>query len=171
VTRLVFRLGVIAAVTAAGLAGGEAASARTYEHARQTGKRCSTCHTSKAPNVTNLNPAGRYFLEHRTLEGFAAGGRAAKPPGAAPSAALRQGLAVYERACVMCHGARGKGTALAMPLTGDRKHATTDALAIEVITEGIAGTAMMPFKGVLSEREIREVARYIMTMKPAGGGR
>ena len=153
---------------------GQVVSARTYEHARQTGKRCSTCHTSKAPHVTNLNPAGQYFLQHRTLEGFtppAAGQRTGGKPQAAPAAALRPGLAVYNRACVLCHGPGGKGTALAMPLTGERKHARTEALAVAVISGGIDGTAMMAFKGVLSEPEIRDVARYVMTLRSPAGGR
>lgn len=168
---LLTRVGVIAAVGSMAVMAVQAASAGTYENARQTGKRCSTCHTSKAPNVTNLNAAGRYFLQHRTLRGFTPGQRAVSKPVGAPGAAPQPGLAVYNRVCVLCHGPGGKGTALAMPLTGKRKHATSEALAVEVITGGLEGTAMMAFKGVLSDREIRDVARYVMTLKPAAGGR
>ena len=172
--RLLLRAGGTAAAVATMVMVGQVLLAGTYEHARQTGKRCSTCHTSKAPHVTNLNDAGRYFLQHRTLEGFTpppAGQRTVDKTQAARAAALRPGLAVYNRACVLCHGPGGKGTALAMPLTGERKHARTEALAVTVITGGIDGTAMMAFQGVLSEREIRDVARYVMTLKAAAGRR
>jgi mono/diheme cytochrome c family protein len=170
---LIRAVGTAAAVATIAVVG-PVVSAGTYEHARQTGKRCSTCHTSKAPHVTNLNAAGQYFLQHRTLEGFTpppAGQRNADKPQASPAAELRPGLAVYNRACVLCHGPGGKGTALAMPLTGERKHARTEALAVEVITGGIDGTAMMAFKGVLSEREIHDVARYVMTLRSPDGAR
>jgi mono/diheme cytochrome c family protein len=151
------------------------ASARTYEHARQVGKRCSTCHASKAPHVSNLNSAGRYFLEHRTLDGYdprpAAGRGRTKPSTAQPVPGGPPGLVVFNRTCLLCHGPAGKGTALATPLTAQRKHATTEAAAVEVITNGIKGTTMAPFKGTLTEREIRDVAKYVMTLQPARSGK
>ena len=171
-----------AVVLAAAMVMGQAASARTYEHARQVGKRCSTCHDSKAPQVANLNAVGRYFLEHRTLDGYKPGpapGTAKPPVGAGITKKPAQnsaevdppGLAVFDRMCAVCHGPGGTGTALAMPLTGERAHATTVAAAVAVITNGIPDTPMGPFKTVLSEREIRDVAEYVMTLKVAKRGR
>ena len=147
-------------------------SAGKYEYARQVGKRCSTCHESKRPHVANLNAAGRYFLEHRTLEGY-------KPAAPAPQTSRRApegspsdpGLAVYNRACVVCHGPTGQGTALAGPLTAERKHARTEAEAVAVIADGIDGTAMAAFKGALTEREIRDVANYVMSLAPRRSGK
>lgn len=162
----VIKVGVWTAfVLAAAVVVGQAASARTYEHARQVGKRCSTCHDSKAPHAANLNAVGRYFLEHRTLEGYKPG--ITTKPAQTAAEVDPPGLAVYNRTCVVCHGPGGAGTALAMPLTGERTHATTAAAAVAVITNGIPGTAMGPFKTVLSEREIRAVAEYVMTLKVA----
>ena len=142
-------------------------SAGTYEYARQVGKRCSTCHDSTRPHVANLNSAGRYFLEHRTLDGYKPAAAAARPskPVSDP------GLAIYDRACVVCHGPAGKGTALAAPLTAERKHARTEAEAMAVITDGIEGTAMAAFKGALSEEEIRDVARYVMSLRSRRDGK
>lgn len=44
--------------------------ARTYEHARAVGARCSTCHDTHRPGIENLNARGRWFMRHRTLDGF-----------------------------------------------------------------------------------------------------
>jgi cytochrome c5 len=139
-------------------------SARTYEHARLVGKRCSTCHDSKKPHLANLNAAGRYFLTRRTLDGYTpAAGRLAQRGRASSSASL--GRSVFTRSCSVCHGAEGQGTALAKALTGPRQHARTEAAAIQVIRNGIEGTTMAPFGTALKDDEIRAVARYVMTMK------
>jgi mono/diheme cytochrome c family protein len=74
------------------------------------------------------------------------------------------GETVFKQYCIACHGADGKLginnakdlTASVMPLK-DRIHQ---------ITEGKAGTAMTPFKSMLSEAEIKQVAAY--TMKLSG---
>jgi cytochrome c6 len=144
-------------------------AAGTYEHARRLGKRCSTCHDSTKPHLANLNDAGRYFLEHRTLDGYKPGPSASSGGQPAGGAGSDPGLAVYTRACAVCHGPEGRGTALAAPLTGERNHARTEAEAVGVITNGIDGTAMTSFKSALSEREIRDVARYVMSLMPRRG--
>lgn len=138
--------------------------ARTYEHARLVGKRCSTCHDSKKPHLANLNAAGRYFLTRRTLDGYTpAAGRVAHGGRAQSSASL--GRAVFTRSCSVCHGADGQGTALAKALTGPRQYAHTEATAIQVIRNGIKGTTMAPFGAALKDDELRAVARYVMTLK------
>lgn len=156
-------LGVIGCAAIA-VAGWDAVpSARTYEHARLLGKRCSACHDSKKPHLANLNGAGRYFLTHRTLDGYTpAAGRVAQR-GAASSASL--GRSVFSRSCSVCHGADGQGTALAKALIGSCQHARTEAAAIQVIRNGIKGTTMAPFGTALKDEEIRAVAKYVMTLK------
>lgn len=70
------------------------------------------------------------------------------------------GEGVFKQYCVACHGVDGKLginnskdlTASVMPLK-DR---------IEQITNGKAGTAMTPFKSILTEDQIRQVAVYTM---------
>lgn len=74
------------------------------------------------------------------------------------------GEAIFKQYCIACHGVDGKLgmnnakdlSASVMPYN-DRVHQ---------ITEGKAGTAMTPFKSMLSEAEIKQVAAY--TMKLSG---
>ena len=157
-------LGVIGCAAIA-VAGWDAVpSARTYEHARLVGKRCSTCHDSKQPHLANLNEAGRYFLTRRTLDGYTpSAGRVAQRGRALSDPSL--GRSVFSRSCSVCHGADGQGTALAKALTGPRQHARTEAAAIQVIRNGIKGTTMAPFGTALKDEEIRAVAKYVMTLK------
>lgn len=141
-------------------------SADTYEHARALGARCSTCHDSTRPHLANLNDAGRHFLRYRSLDGYKpAAVPAAQASGRQP-AAPAPGLAVYTRSCAACHGPKGEGTVLAGALNGPRKHAATQAAAIEVITNGIKGTAMASFRNALTEQEIIDVAKYVTSLLP-----
>ena len=153
------------------------ASAGTYQHARALGTRCSTCHDSKKPHLANLNEAGKYFLARRTLDGYKPAAALAKPPStrkpapAKPAGSASAGLAVYTRSCAVCHGPQGRGTALAAALTGPRKHATTEAAAVQVIKNGVKGTAMVSFAAALTEQEIRDVAKYVMTLRSSQPGK
>ena len=136
--------------------------ARTYENARATGKRCSTCHDSKHPNLANLNAAGRYYLKHRTLDGYTP---SAKPATAPRPPASDPGRAVYVDACAACHGEKGEGTTVAGALTGARKYARTEAETIAVIRKGIEGTVMASFADALTDAQIRAVARYVTGLR------
>lgn len=166
------KVAAAALFAAAVAAAGDNASAGTYQYARATGSRCSTCHDSKRPHLANLNARGQYFLQHRTLDGYtlpAASseertGTKQKPQGS-PSSTRPPGLAVYTQSCAVCHGPGGRGTPLAAALAGPRKHATTEAAALTVIKNGIKGTAMASFGGALTDQEIRDVAKYVMTLK------
>jgi hypothetical protein len=43
------------------------------EYTQKEKKACSFCHTSataKEANAKNLNDAGKYYLEHKTLDGY-----------------------------------------------------------------------------------------------------
>jgi mono/diheme cytochrome c family protein len=168
---------VSAGLTLAAIVGGALVSARTYEHARALGTRCSTCHTSTRPHVSNLNAAGRHFLKHRTLDGYvpqAPRSASTRPDAQAPSADQRKpagqdpaspGVAVFQRTCAVCHGDKGQGTALAKPLTGLPQHARTEAEIAAVVRDGIKGTSMAAFRETLTAKEIASVARYVASLR------
>ena len=66
-SRVLWGLSVAVTATWAATVG---TGARSYEHARAVGTRCSTCHDTHKPGIENLNASGRWFMRHRTLEGF-----------------------------------------------------------------------------------------------------
>ena len=71
------------------------------------------------------------------------------------------GQAIYNTHCAICHGADGrKGLAGAKMLPDSRLSVEERVL---LITHG-KGT-MMPYKGILSKEEIRQVAEYTLTLK------
>jgi mono/diheme cytochrome c family protein len=158
---------------------GTLVSARTYEHARALGTRCSTCHTSTRPHVSNLNAAGQYFLKHRTLDGYVPEAQPRRPPSTGPDAQARSaeqrkpagqdpaspGVAVFQRTCAVCHGDKGQGTALAKPLTGPPQHARTEAEIAALVRDGIKGTSMAAFRETLTAKEIASVARYVASLR------
>ncbi len=83
------------------------------------------------------------------------------PPGSSSSkskTASNPGKKVYRQYCVTCHGVGGD-----MQLNGAKDFRLSE-LSLEervlVITNG--RRLMTPFKGMLSEKEIREVAAYTM---------
>jgi cytochrome c553 len=75
--------------------------------------------------------------------------------------ALKNGEAIYNVACVACHGKDGKLG------VGGAKDLTASILSheekVEMITNGKG--LMTPFKGQLSEQEIEAVASYVDSMK------
>jgi aldose sugar dehydrogenase len=86
-------------------------------------------------------------------------------------------LALYKAKCQSCHLADGNSPVAAMNFAnGEWKHGTTVAELSKVISEGVPGTAMLPFKAQLSEEEIEGLANYVRTFdkklkpeKPAKG--
>jgi mono/diheme cytochrome c family protein len=92
---------------------------------------------------------------------------------AVPSAQTKKPAAreLYVTMCQMCHGPEGKAPIKEMGFVGRKwKHGTKTADMIKVVTNGVPGTAMMPFEGRLTEQEIRDLARYVRsldkTLKP-----
>ncbi|MBS1878645.1 MAG: PQQ-binding-like beta-propeller repeat protein [Actinobacteria bacterium] len=76
------------------------------------------------------------------------------------------GKSVFAENCSICHGSDGHGgnggpDLLTMP------KAKTEAGAIEQVTDG--GGGMPPFKGTLSEEEIKDVAAYVANDIVGGG--
>lgn len=79
------------------------------------------------------------------------------PPTAAPD-----GMAIFKKNCVACHGPDGK-----LGLTGAKDLSASVlpvADRIQIITNG--KNVMTPFKALLSEAEIRAVAAYTISLNP-----
>ena len=80
--------------------------------------------------------------------------------GAESSNAAVDGAKVFKQYCVLCHGIDGKlGVSEAKDLSVSTK---TEEERIAIITNG--KNTMTPFKGVLSEAEIKAVAAYTITL-------
>ena len=72
------------------------------------------------------------------------------------------GMAIFRKNCVACHGPDGK-----LGLTGAKDLSASVlpvADRIQIITNG--KNVMTPFKALLSEAEIRAVAEYSRTLNP-----
>ncbi len=76
---------------------------------------------------------------------------------------LAKGEATFKKLCVACHGSTGE-----MSLNGAKKFSES-VLSLEerilVITNG--KNMMTPYKGILSEEEIKTVAAYTMELTKA----
>lgn len=88
-----------------------------------------------------------------------------------PAPAADPGKTVYlEKGCVTCHGPDGKGDG---PVGGALKpkprnfsdatwkKGTDLASVITTISTGLPGTGMAPYKGTLTDAEIKAVAEYV----------
>ena len=69
---------------------------------------------------------------------------------------------LYRINCQMCHGLNGKALIPEMAFVGRKwKHGTKSADMVKVITEGVKGTPMLPFKSKFTEAQIKALARYV----------
>lgn len=71
------------------------------------------------------------------------------------------GKALYKTHCAICHGSDGKKGLAGAKMLPDSKLTIEERMLL--ITHG-RGT-MMPYKGILSKEEIRQVAEYTLTLK------
>lgn len=91
-------------------------------------------------------------------------------PASAASPLIEEGRAVYNFRCYFCHGYSGNGQTLAATYLNPKptnfqqaEPATfTTARVMATIQEGKAGTAMKPFKGIISTREMQAVAEFVV---------
>ena len=94
--------------------------------------------------------------------GFLGVGAARATAQGAPPAADERTVELYRQACQACHMADGNAALEQMNFAdGKWKHGTSVKEMAKVISEGVPGTAMMPFKTRFSEEEIVALARYV----------
>jgi ABC-type amino acid transport substrate-binding protein len=81
------------------------------------------------------------------------------PSQAAPlSAELRAARSTYLTQCSQCHGTDAQGTPVAANL---RAFKGTEDDFLRIVRNGRPGTAMTPWKGLIDDDDIRNIARYI----------
>src|SRR5262245_35081268 len=79
---------------------------------------------------------------------------------------------LYQKKCAACHSADGNSPLEPLNFSDDKWNHGSDPDAIaKVISEGVTGTAMLPFKGQLKPEEIEALAAYVRSfdksLKPA----
>jgi mono/diheme cytochrome c family protein len=82
----------------------------------------------------------------------------------------------YKTRCAPCHLPDGNAPMKEMNLADSEwKHGSRVADLVQVISEGVPGTAMLSFKAQLSEQEIAALAAYVRsfdkTLKPEKAGK
>jgi mono/diheme cytochrome c family protein len=79
---------------------------------------------------------------------------------------LRAARSTYLTQCSQCHGIDAKGSAAASNLEA---FPGTEDDFVRLVRNGRAGTAMGPWKGIVSDDEIRDIARYIKRLSKGSG--
>jgi cytochrome c oxidase subunit 2 len=88
-----------------------------------------------------------------------------KNPVAMTEASVAEGKKMYEKHCIACHGAGGKG-GIGPAFTGSlRIHGNTDGEMFHVLTDGVAGTAMQGFKKELPEKNRWNLVNYLKSLR------
>ncbi len=85
----------------------------------------------------------------------------------------QRGRIVYEKHCLPCHGAQGKGDGQfgrvtsppAADFTSARSKKKTDAQLLATIEQGRPPTAMEGWKGQLPDSEIQDVLTYVKALR------
>ena len=84
------------------------------------------------------------------------------PSAKAPAAPKVSAEENYKTTCALCHGLDGNAAIKEMNFAdGEWKHGSTIAAIAKTITEGVKGTAMLPFGDKFSKEEILELAKYV----------
>ncbi len=87
-----------------------------------------------------------------------------------PQLNMKLGKTVYQKRCKVCHGVQGDAKSFAANALNPPPRNFTSAKSkqelsrqrmIRSVTEGRSGTAMMPWKNNLTDREIQAVVDYI----------
>ena len=80
---------------------------------------------------------------------------------------LRAARSTYLTQCSQCHGTDANGTAAAANL---RAFKGTEDDFLRITRNGRAGTGMTPWKGLIDDEDIRNIARYIKQLSGESGG-
>lgn len=90
-------------------------------------------------------------------------GAAKRAGGPVPTAAeVASAEEIYKTKCAVCHTPDGNSPIPNMNFAdGEWKHGSSIKELMTTITNGVQGTAMMPFKGQFSEGEIAALARKV----------
>jgi mono/diheme cytochrome c family protein len=82
----------------------------------------------------------------------------------APAPGSRSAEELYKQNCLACHMADGNAALEPMNFAdGKWRHGTSVKELAKVISDGVPGTAMMPFKPRFSQDEIVALAKYVRT--------
>jgi mono/diheme cytochrome c family protein len=99
------------------------------------------------------------------VSALASSGATQKSASKAPpklTGAQEKALDNYRTICQPCHGPDGKAVLKDMILAdAEWKHGTSQEAIVKTISEGVKGTAMLPFKSKLSKAEIVELAKLV----------
>jgi cbb3-type cytochrome c oxidase subunit III len=92
--------------------------------------------------------------------------RSTAAPSAQEAAAANQGLPFFAAYCASCHGVTGAGNgpvagALAPAPTNFHLKKPSEERVMDVLENGVPGTAMPPWKSQLSEDEQRALAKFV----------
>ena len=82
------------------------------------------------------------------------------------TAELRSARSTYMTQCSQCHGIDAKGSPAAASLLGFKG---TEDDFLRVVQKGRPGTAMTPWKGLISDDEIRNIARFVKQLSTTSG--
>ncbi|AOS43513.1 Cytochrome c-552 precursor [Lacunisphaera limnophila] len=125
--------------------------------------------------LTGCGPAEKTTVASTAAPASAAPGAPAAPaaaPAPATEAELAAGKAVYQRVCIVCHMADGKGVPAAFPpLNGSEVIAGDPDRLIRIVLHGLQGpievagktfNSVMPPQGpILKDHEIAKVLTYV----------
>lgn len=88
-------------------------------------------------------------------------------PAAQEEETASPGAALYRRACVMCHGERGAGTALG-PALNDRRREVADVVRVVETGAPADSAAFTPMPprgdGAFTDQDVRAVAEYVRSL-------
>lgn len=102
-----------------------------------------------------------------TTIGIRADNPGAVTPQAKPAQPATETARLYRLHCQLCHGANGKAPIPEMAFVGRPwKHGTSSAQMAKIITDGVKGTAMMPFKNKLKPEQILALAKHVRAFDP-----
>jgi glucose/arabinose dehydrogenase len=77
----------------------------------------------------------------------------------------KEGQIAYQKYCAGCHGNQLEGAAAPSLLSKDLKHGTDKTAIKNSIHNGIPGTEMIKWSGVISDKEIEAVTDYILAVR------